>query len=48
MTATLVYCVGAMAVVGSLNSGLTGEHQVLYANPCWMGSQLSSSPPLSV
>jgi uncharacterized membrane protein YqgA involved in biofilm formation len=31
MTATLVYCVGAMAVVGSLNSGLTGEHQVLYA-----------------
>lgn len=31
LTATLVYCVGAMAVVGSLNSGLTGDHQVLYA-----------------
>lgn len=30
LTATLVYCVGAMAVVGSLNSGLTGDHQVLY------------------
>jgi len=31
LTASLVYCVGAMAVVGSLNSGLTGDHQVLYA-----------------
>lgn len=31
LTATLVYCIGAMAVVGSLNSGLTGDHQVLYA-----------------
>jgi uncharacterized membrane protein YqgA involved in biofilm formation len=31
LTATLVYCVGAMAVVGSLNSGLSGDHQVLYA-----------------
>ena len=31
MTATLVYCVGAMAVIGSLNSGLAGDHQVLYA-----------------
>ncbi len=30
LTATLVYCVGAMAVVGSLNSGLTGDHQVLF------------------
>lgn len=31
LSATLVYCVGAMAVVGSLNSGLSGDHQVLYA-----------------
>lgn len=31
LTATLIYCVGAMAVVGSLNSGLTGDHHVLYA-----------------
>lgn len=31
LTATLVYCVGAMAVIGSLNSGLRGDHQVLYA-----------------
>lgn len=30
MTATLLFCVGAMAVVGSLNSGLTGNHEVLY------------------
>ncbi len=27
---TLLYCVGAMAVVGSLNSGLTGNHEVLF------------------
>lgn len=30
ITSTLLYCVGAMAVVGSLNSGLTGNHEVLY------------------
>ncbi|AOY75747.1 DUF554 domain-containing protein [Clostridium formicaceticum] len=31
VTASLVYCVGAMAIVGSLESGLTGNHQTLYA-----------------
>jgi len=31
LAATLTYCIGAMAVIGSLNSGLTGDHQVLYA-----------------
>lgn len=31
LTATLVYCVGAMAIIGSLNSGLNLDHQVLYA-----------------
>ncbi|RNB83428.1 DUF554 domain-containing protein [Brevibacillus fluminis] len=30
VTATLVYCVGAMAVLGSLDSGLRGNHEVLY------------------
>ena len=30
VNATLLYCVGAMAVVGSLNSGLTGNHEVLF------------------
>lgn len=30
VNATLLYCVGAMAVVGSLNSGLTGDHSVLF------------------
>jgi len=28
---TLVYCVGSMAIVGSLESGLTGNHQTLFA-----------------
>ena len=31
LAATLTYCVGAMAVIGSLNSGLMNDHQVLYA-----------------
>lgn len=31
VTATLIYCVGAMAIMGSLQSGLTGEHSILYA-----------------
>jgi len=28
---TLLYCVGSMAVVGSLESGLTGNHDILFA-----------------
>lgn len=31
VTATLVYCVGAMAIVGSLESGLKGDHSTLIA-----------------
>ncbi len=31
VTASLVFCVGAMAIVGSLQSGLTGNHETLYA-----------------
>lgn len=31
VTASLIYCVGAMAIVGSLQSGLTGNHQTLVA-----------------
>ncbi len=31
VTASLVYCVGAMAIVGALESGLTGNHQTLFA-----------------
>lgn len=29
--ASLVFCVGAMAIVGALESGLTGNHQTLFA-----------------
>jgi uncharacterized membrane protein YqgA involved in biofilm formation len=29
--ATLIYCVGAMAVTGALESGLLGRHQILFA-----------------
>lgn len=29
-TASLVFCVGAMAVVGALNDGLTGNHEMLF------------------
>lgn len=31
ITASLVFCVGSMAIVGSLESGLSGHHQTLYA-----------------
>lgn len=30
MTASLLFCVGAMAIIGSMNSGLLGDHQVLF------------------
>ncbi|NLA26179.1 MAG: DUF554 domain-containing protein [Firmicutes bacterium] len=30
VTASLVFCVGAMAIMGALESGLTGEHTTLY------------------
>jgi len=30
VTASLVYCVGAMAIVGSLESGLKGNHSILF------------------
>lgn len=31
VTASLVFCVGAMAIVGSLESGLSNNHQTLFA-----------------
>jgi len=31
VTASLVYCVGSMAIVGAMESGLAGNHQTLYA-----------------
>lgn len=30
LTASLVFCVGAMTIVGSLQSGLTGDHSMLF------------------
>lgn len=31
VTSSLLFCVGAMAIVGSLQSGMTGNHETLYA-----------------
>ena len=31
VTASLLFCVGAMAIMGALDSGLTGDHTTLYA-----------------
>lgn len=31
VSSSLLYCVGAMAIVGSMESGLTGNHQTLFA-----------------
>lgn len=30
VSGTLLYCIGAMAIVGALNSGLQGDHHILY------------------
>lgn len=30
VTASLLFCVGAMAVIGSINSGLTGDHSIIF------------------
>lgn len=31
VSTSLIYCVGAMAIMGALQSGLTGEHKILFA-----------------
>ncbi len=31
VTASLIFCVGTMAIIGSLESGLMGDHNILYA-----------------
>ncbi|TJX14925.1 DUF554 domain-containing protein [Tissierella creatinini] len=31
VTGSLIYCIGAMAIVGSLESGLSGNHETLFA-----------------
>lgn len=31
MKATMLFCIGAMAIVGSIESGVTGNHQILFA-----------------
>ncbi len=31
VSTSLLYCVGAMAIIGAMESGLTGNHQTLYA-----------------
>lgn len=30
VSASLLFCVGAMTIIGSLNSGLTGNHEILF------------------
>ncbi len=34
VSASLLFCVGAMTIVGSLQSGLTGDHTMLFAKAC--------------
>ena len=46
ITASLGFCVGAMTVVGSLQSGLTGNHEMLLQNPCWILSARLFTRPL--
>lgn len=37
VTASLMYCVGSMAIVGALESGLSGNHATLFAKSCLDG-----------
>lgn len=37
VTASLLYCVGSMAIVGSLESGLLAKHDTLFAKSCLDG-----------
>ena len=30
VTGSLLFCVGAMAIIGSINSGLTGDHSIIF------------------
>jgi len=51
VTASLIYCVGAMAIMGALESGLTGQHRTLYAKSLLdgvMSIMLSSTLGLGV
>lgn len=51
VTASLMYCVGSMAIVGSLESGLTGNHSTLFAKATLdgiVGIILSSSLGIGV
>ncbi len=51
VTASLIYCVGSMAIVGALESGLSGNHATLFAKSCLDGIVsviLSSSLGLGV
>ena len=29
---TLIYCIGPLAIIGALNSGLVGDHSILFSN----------------
>ena len=47
MTGSLLFCVGAMTIVGSLNAGLTGDNELLFTksvldliSSCMLGSTL--------
>jgi uncharacterized membrane protein YqgA involved in biofilm formation len=38
VTASILFCTGSMAIVGSMQSGLTGNHQTLFAKSILDGS----------
>ena len=45
VTASLVYCVGAMAIMGALDSGLKGDHATLIAKSALDGISASTLGP---
>ena len=42
--ASLLFCVGAMAILGSFNAGLKQDYELLLQNLCWMAFRRACSP----
>lgn len=54
VTATLLFCVGAMGITGALTDGLTGDHSILFTNAfldgisaCFLASAMGAGVLLS-
>lgn len=47
ISASLIFCVGSMAILGSIDAGLKGDNKILFAKATMDGFTAFSSPWLS-